>query len=450
MITVGIQRSVYQNKSNPNKSNPKKANPQKAGDNRLIIRMPVNIRIVFLLLGISGIALVCFCCIDGLRGNETATPGVIAALTLITGLPGAWLIGYSFRQVVVDKESIAVRNSLLRTRYFQRSDIRQASYQGGCLCVMGEKGKLFKIQEGNRGYVPFLNALEEQGIKVQLPGQKIGRFVSVSHPDREKRQFSTGLLPVWNKTAYRLSVAGETLILKRFLGGPLCVRISEVREVRICENRDKFLKLKIYLKNGRCLARLRQSAFQLEDKNCVFALLRHLSQANVPVRATGLHQTGETLQCMMRQRFVDRAEAGQVLQEEYERILFALKKSNEQLQRYGVSLVHGMIERSGLEQFSHLPGLGVDDSFAGGYYFCLVSGDCVICDRQGEVVLFDMMQILIQSEERDIEETEGEAAAGMLYFRSLPVDILQSELDLLLRMVKRRQFSVSKIRLLNG
>lgn len=455
---MGIQRSVYQNKanenkSNENKSNQKKANPQKVADNRIMIRMPLCLRVVFLLLGISGIALVCYCCIDGLRGNETATPGIIAAFTLITGLPGAWLIGYSFQRIVVDKESIAVRNSLLRTRYFQWSDIRQASYQGGCLCVMGEQGKLFKIQEGSRGYVPFLNVLEEQGIKVQLPGQKLGRFMSVSHPDREKRQFSTRLLPVWNKTAYRLSVAGDTLILKRFLGRPLCFLVSEVREVRIRENRDKFLKLKIYRKNGRCLARLRQSAFQLEDKNCVFALLRHLAQANVPVRATRLPQTGETLQCMMRQRFVDRAEAGQVLEEEYERILFVLKKCNEQLQQYGVSLAHGMIDRCGLEQFSHLPGLVVNDtfdSFAGGYYFCLVSGDCVICDRQGEVVLFDMIGILIQSEERAVEETDGEAAAGMLYFRPLPVDFLQSELDILLRMIKRRQFSVSKIRFLNG
>lgn len=448
---MGSQKSINQNKANQKKPNPKKVNPQKAGDNRIIIRMPTYIRVVFLLLGISGIALVCFCCIDGLRGNETATPGVIAAFTLITGLPGAWLIGYSFRQVVVDKESIAVRNCLLQTRCFQWIDIRQASYQGGCLCVMGEQGKLFQIQEDSSGYVPFLNALEEQGVKVQLPGQKIGSFMAVSHPDREKRQFSTGLLPVWNKTAYRLSVAGDTLILKRFLGRPLCFLVSEVREVRIRENRDKFLKLKIYLKNGRCLARLRQSAFQLEDQNGVFALLRHLSQANIPVRATRLHQTGETLQCMLRQRFVDRAEAGQVLQEEYERILFALKKNNKQLQQYGVSLAHGMIDRDGLEQFSHLPGLVANDSFdsfAGGYYFCLVSGDCVICDRQGEVVLFDMMQILIQSE--DVEETEGEAATGMLYFRPLPVDFLQSELDVLLKIVKRRQFSVSKFRLFNG
>lgn len=110
-----------------------------------------------------------------------------------------------------------------------------------------------------------------------------------------------------------------------------------------------------------------------------------------------------------------------------------------------------MIDRDGLEQFSHLPGLVANDSFdsfAGGYYFCLVSGDCVICDRQGEVVLFDMMQILIQSE--DVEETEGEAATGMLYFRPLPVDFLQSELDVLLKIVKRRQFSVSKFRLFNG
>lgn len=446
---MGSQKSVNQNKANQRKSNPQKVNPQKAVDNRIIIRMPTYIRVVFLLLGISGIALVCFCCIDGLRGNETATPGVIAGFTLITGLPGAWLIGYSFRQVVVDKESIAVRNSLLRTRCFQWSDIRQASYQEGCLCVMGEQGKLFKIQEGSRGYVPFLNVLEERGIKVCQEGPKTGSFMAVSHPDREKRQFSTGLLPVWNKTAYRLSVAGDTLILKRFLGRPLCFLVSEVREVRIRENRDKVLKLKIYLKNGRCLARLRQSAFQLEDQNCVFALLRHLSQANVPVRATRLHQTGETLQCMLRQRFVDRAEAGQVLQEEYERILFALKKSNEQLHRYGVSLAHGMIDRDGLEQFSHLPGLVTNDSFAGGYYFCLVSGDCVICDRQGEVVLFDMMQILIQSEERAIGAAQGEAAAGMLYFRPLPVDFLQSELDVLLRIVKRRQFSVSKFRLMN-
>lgn len=395
----------------------------------VVIGAPPGMGIVGAVCLIFGCALSLFCFIDMLRGNETASLFICFAF-LCFGLIGLFLICYSFRRVVVNGGQILLRDMLLRTRSFRMEDIKQVKKKTAGYSFLGESGTLFRIYDYSPALEILLQRLKALGAKAELPGCRAGiSLARSSHPDPEKRLFTVrrpSLFPA------ALTVEGRTFTLTRAFWPDRRFAVSELKRVRLTENRDRRLTIRLTLNNGRCVFKRRCFAGDLTDKSLVFALLRHLSELGVML--TGAEKTDEDVRRMLRSRLVTREGGRELCAAEYERLLPLFEEYGRLLEAFGFRLAYGLIAKEQLPAPGALipyplPG----EAFVYGIYLGVLKDDRFVYGRKNSFPMCEHIPLLLRSDSPE----------NLLYFSPPPVTLVKELLHVFLSLVRHKRIRIS-------
>lgn len=406
------------------------------------------------MIGAAGLVFGCmmslFCYLDYLNGNETASVGIALGFLLIPGTLGVWLLFYSFRLVKVDGEQIMFRDILLRRHYYRMDDICRVKWSPDGLVIMGAEGKLFTIYDCNAQCGLFMQELEFRGVELDIPGCEFGSArISAFHPCMEKRHFTVRSGYCSIRFGGRMEIEGRKFTIYRLLNRKMKAAVSDLKEVRIRENKERMLAIRIYGKNGKLLFKVSGSSKDGLDSRCVFALLRHLKEAGIPL--IGIEKTDEGVQCLMRNRYVSMQEAECIFRREYELVLPVLRKYEGIFDGLGMNLTYGPIDR--LEKSNGDGGVypcqNQGNPFKSGYFFCLSKDGRIVCDKKEGIPLYLSFQILERPPEASGNWPEGNADAGLqdlYYFRPAPMDIVNRILEVMVAMVKKKKTRISNMK----
>lgn len=399
--------------------------------------------------GAAGLVFGCmmslFCYLDYLNGNETASVGLALGFFFLPGTLGIWLLLYSFRLIKAEGDEILFRDILFRRHHYHVDDICKVKWSPDGLVVVGAQGTLFKIYECNEPCRLFMQQLEMRGVELDIPGREFGSArMAAHHPCMEKRHFTvrSGYCSV--RFGGRMEIEGRKYAVHRLLKNGIEGLVSDLKEVRIKENKESLLAIRIYGKNGRLLFKVAGTSKDYLDSRCVFALLRHLKEAGIPL--IGIDKADEGVQCLMQNRYVSPQEAEGIFREEYERVLPLLGKYEGIFKGLGLGLIYGPTDRlqNPYQEDGVNPHADQDDSSKSGYFFCLSKDGRMVCDKKEGHPLYQSFQILERSPEAPADWLEGGDEAGLqtlYYFRPVPMDVVACILELILTMVKKKKIS---------
>lgn len=433
---------------NPKQDNVGQQTPSHSGP--LVIKAPS----IVWMLGAAGLVFGCmmslFCFLDYLNGNETASVGIALGILLIPGLLGLWLLLYSLRLIKVDGEQIMFRDILLRRHDYRMEDICRVKWSPDGLVVMGAEGRLFTIYDCNAQCDIFMQELELRGVELDIPGREFGSSrISAAHPCMEKRHFTvrSGYCSV--RYGGRIEIEGRKFTVHRLFGKEIKGLVSDLREVRMKENKENLLAIRIYLQNGKLLFKVAGSSKDGLDSRCVFALLRHLKEAGIPLK--GIEKADEGVQCLMRHRYVSRQEAEFVFGKEYELVLPVLRKYEDIFAGLDMNFTYGPVDspQDPNKDRGGNPCPDPGNSFKSGYFFCLSKDGRMVCDKKEGVPLYLSFPILEGPPDAFENWLEGGADAGLrdlYYFRPAPMDIMNRILEVMVTMVKKKKTRISNMK----
>lgn len=426
----------------------------------ILIKAPAITRVVGIIGLLSGCLMSFWCYQDYLNGNETASVGIALGFLMIPGTLGIWLLCYGFRLVRVKGEEILFRDFLLRRHFYHMDDICRVEWEADGCAFMGERGKLFKIYDYGCSCEMLLEELEMRGVEVDIPGRVFGSTgIAASHPCPARRHF-TVRFTAWSVHAVgRLEVKGREISVHRWLDKDMVLPVTDIKEVRIKVNKEGRMFAWIYLKNGRRLAKLSSIVTDGRDGNCVFAFLRHLKDMGIPM--SGIEDSWDDVQCMMRRGFVGSQAAHDLFQDEYGRLLPVFKEYGSLFSKIGLKLVYGCVGREDkINLDKELLGIqprNVNLEF--GYFFCLIKDGGVVFDKKLKMPLYLCFQIISRApgpfasfgtkaitppapqcaDDRDDTDLISD---GYFYFNPAPERVVKGILDMFLNMVKKKKVKI--------
>lgn len=431
--------------------------------NSILIKSPFTIRITGIVGVIFGCLMSFWCYGDYLRGNETATVGIAVGFLVIPGILGLWLILYSLRFVRIEGEDILFRDILLRSRRCRMDDICRVKWIADGYVLMGSHGKLFKIYDYSYACERLFLELEKRGVEVDIPGRVFSASViNACHPCPAKRRFTVKFMACSVRFFGRLEVNGSRIKLYRIFSKESLYHISDIKEVRVRENKEHRLSIRIFLENGKKLVKLEGGAGGGTDSNCVFALLRHLKEFGVPIH--GLEKTDDAVQCMMRSGFVAEQSAQALFQKEYERILPIFQEYEAACFKVGLQLVYGPLGKADIAKQENIwkneawkkEGVFPDafqlEGLMYACYFCILIDGKVACDKKRKLPLYQYLQIVSKKSEVSGTQAVGpgqtaceDETRGYLYFLPVPEQVVRVMMDMTLVMAKKKKIGVSEV-----
>lgn len=434
----------------------------------ILIKPPVMYRMI----GIGGMIFGClmafWCYSDYLQGNDTATIEIAVGFLIIPGALGLWLLFYSFRFVRLEGEDILFRDILLRSHRWHMDEIQAVKCIGGSFVIMGRQERLFRLYEYSYALERLILELEKRGAEIDIPGRPFSSSqISACHPCPDQRRFTVRFMAYSIHFYGRLEIEGRRIKLRRFLKKESYLRICDLKEVRVRENKDKRLMISVYLKNGKRLVKLAEGFDVGTDSNYVFALLRHLRETGIPVY--GLEETDEGVQCMMRSGFVVKQSALSLFQREYEHILPIFREYESDFSKEGLRLIYGPLDKAGIAKQENIwknqawkkEGVFPDAFWLEGmvyaFYFCILIHGNVACDKKRELPLYTFFQIVSKRQGTSGEQAGGQnhvlyddELQGYVYFLPVPEQVLRGMLNMILLMGKKKKIGVSDVMWENG
>lgn len=412
----------------------------------LVIRTPVSIAIFGVIGLVIGCLLSAYCYTDYINGNETASIGIALGFLIIPGVTGILLILFSCRLITVKGEDLVFRDFLLRRHCYRLEDITRVIWSVDGYVFMGKSGKLFKIYDYSVSCERLFLELEKRGVELDVPGRSFGSGRSAAiHPCPDKRRFTVRSCNCSIPYGGKIKIEGGNLVFYRRFRKELRCTVRELTEVRIKENKEGRIIIKIFNNNHRLLFKISGSAGDCQDTHFVFALLRHLKESGVPLK--GMEKVGEIVKCMMTNRFVNQEEAMMVFKEDYERILPVIRKYETILAASGFELMYGAIDRAEME--NQLKGLFPDQMvapvFVYGYYFCLTREGRKVYDKKQKLPLYHCSTVMTRQPQNVTgANTYEEDLKDLIYFEPIPEPAIRFILEYFHMLVKKKKIYLSE------
>lgn len=413
------------------------------GHLKLVIKVPVIIGIMGIIGLTFGCLLAFWCYLDYLNGSETASVGLSLMFLMLFGIPGMGLTLYGSRVIKVDGEEILFRDGFLRRHCFRLDEVKKVTWSVDGYVFTGTGGRLFKIYDYNPSCVRLLQELERRGVELDIPGRAFaGAQLERSHPCLEKRRFTVRSASFSLRFGGKLTVDGRNITVRRMFRGEQSCLVTELEKARVLVNKERKLTVRIYCKSGSCLFFAAGSSADYADSNSVFSLLRYLAESGVLLYGNGM--TDDSVQCMLRSRFIDPQKEESVLREEYERILPVLEEYGEVFSRQGLKLDYGLLDRQREEtqEKSMLCHPILTENFKYGFFLALLKDGKVTYHKKQKLPLYQCFMII---------ENEPETASGVLevlgemgsqpffYYNSIPTAFIRECLEFYLVLIKKKQ-----------
>lgn len=412
----------------------------------LVLRPPFGIGIIGIITLVIGLLLSVFCYLDYLKGNETASVGIALGFLMIPGVTGILLVLYSCRLVIVEGEDIVFRDFLLRRHRYRLDEITKVIWSADGYVLMGKTGKMFKIYEYSASCEHLFIKLEKLGVELDIPGRSFGagRLAAV-HPCPDKRCFTVRSCNCSMRYGGKIKVEGPKLLFCRYFQKEVCCTVRELTEVLIKEKKDGRIIISIFYQNHRLLFKINGSAGDHQDTHFIFALVRHLKEAGVPLK--GMEKVSEDVHCMMRKRFINRKDAVMTLKAEYERILPAIKKYETELENSGFQLMYGTVDRADVEnQIKVLfPDQMPDCVFVFGYYLCLAKEGRFVYDKTQKCPLYLCRPVMTEAPENPKGGSAYEEdLRDLIYFEPIAASVIQYILEYFYKLVMKKRIYISE------
>lgn len=410
----------------------------------VLIKESAVVRIIGVIGLVFGILMSFWCYRDYLMGNETASVGIALGFLLFPGALGLWLFCYGSRYVRLKGGVLLYRDSTFRKHSCRLDEIRIVKSNADGFAFLGQKGKLFQINEFSPSSQTLLKQAARAGAEMDIPGWLYSPGqIAAEHPSAAQRRFTVRLSGYAPYLASKLEVRGMNFTLIKHFHEPTDFSLSDIKEIDLKRARDGWYTAQLNHSDGHSLAKIHKFfSSDTNDSRYIFALLRHLQELEIPI--LGLEDADETIQNLMKDGFVSLKAGQSLFEQEYERILPLLKRYEEMFSELGLRFMYGPVtgeEKKVQEERLFLHRMD-GDVFQQGFYIYLLQGNQIMYDKKTKQPLYECIQLLTHMPDwrmegkLDLWET---AVRNLYYFHSLPLPVISSLLEYFLNLVKQKK-----------
>ncbi len=148
---------------------------------------------------VFGIAMAAFCLYSRMRGNPTASIGIMLLFLILFSVPGIYLIAYGSWSLTVHPETVVIRRLFGTDRIVSLKAVTRVKWRiSGCV-FYGAEGKLFTVYEMPAECERLLWRLIQRGVEV-IPPIGVYRI-----PDSTERRI---VLRIYEKRVSVLNAVG--------------------------------------------------------------------------------------------------------------------------------------------------------------------------------------------------------------------------------------------------
>ena len=432
---------------------------------------------------VFGIAMAAFCLYSRMRGNPTASIGIMLLFLILFSVPGIYLIAYGSWSLTVHPETVVIRRLFGMDRIVSLKDVTRVKWRiSGCV-FYGAEGKLFTVYEMLAECERLLWRLIQRGVEVIPPigvyripdsaerrivlriyekrvsvlnavGMVFGLLLMLTVEWLESRSLITalGCISALSFLAAACRWQGRVILENRRIQIRGIVKkrqeysVQEIGEVRLdMTSRSGTLVITILGRDGILICRITERAKTAGYRNHGVSFIKECRRNGI--RITGYEKLDENLWRLISSGIIDQKEIPLFCSEECRRLDLECRKYSPKLSEKGVEMAHGMVMLT--DGFAYVTGSengGSSISFAPGEEEFLAEAAYVMCFLKNDRILYakkDELLFYLQDVVKSVTVETPEGKKKIYLFEPVMYAVVKYVAQYCVRQMEKGEFDVS-------